>query len=436
MIRLLFAVSLFVEATAFYTYNSILFSSSQSRIKRILTYLATYIIVFLLHNLSSYYSIVINITVFLAANLFLLLYVYRLRFISALVHALLISGFSIISEIFVGFAFQHFSRTIWEDLNNINNLMLLFPSVIVFFLLTLSAAIIEKRTNEKGGKTAEIALFIVLSGISFISTVFNFIGIIISSESKTKDFFLTTNIIIFLVLLCGFLIMHNYMKIQGNISGRQKQLTQAEKDAADFMGEIKERDLEQRILIHDIRKHLSAIQIMSKSGDLDGIDNYIKSLTDSPALAPPIRYCANDYLNSIIFKYLKEAEKIGIKMSVDSNSVDFSFVKDRDLTTIMCNLLDNAFDAVKSIKNGHIAVTLTQDVDKHISMIFIVNSCAENVKFSQDIPVSNKPETLSHGLGIKSVLKAIEKYDGDINMYQDENKDFHTIVLLNERDAI
>ncbi len=435
MIRLLLAICLSVEGIAFYIYNSILFSTPGNRVKRIAIYIAAYICVFLFHDNSSYLRIVINILLFLAANVFILIYLYRLRFLSALLHALLISAFSIIAEVFVGDAVQQFVRNIWSDLDSLNYLVLLSPSALVFLLLTVSAALIEKRCTESGVKAAEITMIIALSGISFAAIIFNYLGVIGVTDGRKKDFFLTVDIIVFLTLIICFISMFNYMRHQRIMTGRQKQLSQSEKDAADYLSELKERDLEQRIMIHDIKNHLNALQMMIKSGNTEGIESYIQELTASPALAQTIRYCANDLMNSIIFRYMKEAERNHIRLSVDSNSVDFDFVDDQDLTVIMCDLLDNAIEAAKDTEDGYILITLTRDADKHFNMIRIVNSCKETLKFNRGIPVSDKPEIMYHGLGIKSVIRRIKKYNGDIHMYQDGNNDFHTVVLLNEVSA-
>ncbi len=433
MIRLLLAICLLIEGVAFYLYNRILFASCISKIKTLLVYFLAYTFVFLSHGFSSYNSVFLNIVFFLSANLIILIFLYKLNFFSALVHALLISCFSIISEVFVGDAFLQFAKNIWGDISNINNLLLLSPSVLVFFSLTVTAAIIQKKIATKESRLGETVIIILLSAIVFAATIINYLGIIKTDDSTKKNYYLSIDIAIFILLLIGFMIMYNYMHHKEIITARRKILSQIEKDNADFIKEIKDRDYDQRILIHDIKKHLTAIQIMTQNGNFSEAGEYIQNLTESTALSPPIRYCGNDYMNSILYKYKKEAEQLGIDFSIDANSVDLSTLDTYDLTVIMCNLLDNSVEAAQKVENGHIKITLSHDVEKNITLIIIVNSSNEKAKFIQGIPQSNKHESRYHGLGIKSVLTALGKYNGDINMYQDENNDFHTVILLNGR---
>jgi sensor histidine kinase regulating citrate/malate metabolism len=64
----------------------------------------------------------------------------------------------------------------------------------------------------------------------------------------------------------------------------------------------------------------------------------------------------------------------------------------------------------------------------------MVNSCRTN-PFSKGkkILVTNKPDKLRHGYGLKSIEKIVERYGGDIKQYYDgETASFHTIITLKE----
>lgn len=430
MISVLFAICLLVEEIAIFLYNTILFKAPIKRIRIAVVYLSVYLFLFLSHGFDSVYSIAINILLFLLCNIFIMFCLYKVRFISAFLHALLISCISIFAEVFVGEAVQRFAQNIWGDIKNINNLLLLSPSVIVFFLVTIIAALIEKKVYDKDSQGIEISMVVVLSGVSFFATFFTYFGVIGTTELSKKNLLLSVNIIVFIFLLVGFLLMYFYMLRKENVTSRNKLQIQIEKDRADLLNELNARDYEQRILIHDIKNHLGAIKHMAENDDVKAVNEYITHLTESSALASPIRYCSNNYVNAILYRYKKEAEKEKIRFEVDSNNVDFSAVDDYDITIIMCNLLDNSIEAAKKCADGFVMVTLTQNVNTNMSIIKIVNSGSERVKFAQEMPISNKPDAYKHGLGIKSVKRIVEKYNGDISMHQDINNDFHVVVLI------
>lgn len=273
-------------------------------------------------------------------------------------------------------------------------------------------------------------LILTFSSFCLLSALFNYLGIIISSNIERKNFYLKLNIIVYIVLIASFILIINYIRHKERITARQQQIFQSAEDTSAFINKLKERDIEQRILIHDIKKHLSAIKIMLDNDNLQDIKTYIECIFSSPVFSGPLRYCSNDFINSILFKYMKEAEKNNVLFSINSTSASFSFLNNYDLTIILCNLLDNSLEAASKSQNGSISITLSYDDIKEVSKIIIVNTCNEIVKFSKGLPLSNKPNTYSHGLGISSVLKIVEKYNGEFSLYQDNYRNFHTILIF------
>jgi len=436
MIRLLVTFGLATEGVSFFLYNKILFHSKRNNLFLALTYILVYSSLIVLHGVSTYNAVIINMVLFLLANIFILLFLYDISVLSALLHAFLISGLSVISEILVGHVYGLFFEYYWNNWNSLHNLSYMLLSAFIFGILTIAFALIEKRIKDAKKSSTAFITVTFLSCITLLAIASFFIYDFIlhpDSIGSTNNTRILTIVVLNLLLLSYVFIYYYLYRIETFIS-REKVQKQLEIDNVNFVNELRERDNAQRILIHDIKKHLNAVQIMAADGNIASLNSYVENLTSSSALAPPIRYCNNDYMNSILFKYQKEAEKADIKFSIDSNSVDFSSIDNYDLTVIMCNLLDNAVEAASNSESKNIIVTLSQDVDKHISMIIILNSCNGTVKFAQGVPVSSKPETLNHGLGIRSVINVLKKYDGNINMYQDENNVFHTIVLLNWRD--
>lgn len=105
---------------------------------------------------------------------------------------------------------------------------------------------------------------------------------------------------------------------------------------------------------------------------------------------------------------------------------------DDDLTTLFCNLLDNATEATEKIPEAYIDLSVTCKKEKPVTIISVVNSCNKN-PFSEKTGrlVSHKNNNMYHGYGIKSIQKIIKKYNGKLQIYYDEkNKAFHSIILL------
>ena len=134
----------------------------------------------------------------------------------------------------------------------------------------------------------------------------------------------------------------------------------------------------QQILIHDIRKHLTAIAQLNRQSEHEKIQQYLDTLLNSSDLQDSVRVSDNEMLNSIFCQYIKICHDKHIKFRAD----------------IRTNLL-------------------------------------QKLNFPE-LPASSKKDKQKHGLGLKSVNRIANKYNGSIKMYyENQSKTFHTIILLN-----
>lgn len=432
MIKILLLICVSIESIAFYLYNRILFSAKKPPVYQILSYIISYLLVFVIHGVSSFQNLFANIIVFFIANIFVLLFLYNIKVYSAITHAALLCGFSILSEVIVGILIEIITGSYWQTWNSNANLLIMSSSVLVYSVLTISSAFIEKwiKSLDKLEIIAvPLSLFSLITFIAILIDYFNF-HLIFSNTAIT-----IMNICILLILLFGNVFIYIYMYRTGNAISRQNQQTQIENNYVNFVDKMQEKDLDQRILIHDIKNHLISISDLCDKGKENNVKDYIEKLLNAPMLKPSARYCDNDFINSIINRYKEEAEKHNIEFIVTSNTIELSFVDNYDITILLCNLFENAIEAASKTNPAFIHITFSFDPEKNISIIGIVNSCHEKVTFVNEIPVTSKPIPHDHGLGIKSIKRVVEKHNGSINMYQDNDYAFHTIILLDWRDT-
>ena len=433
MISIILLICVLIEALTLFLYNKILFSTHRSFFCQGLTFFLAYLLVFIVHNTSSYQKLVVNIIVFFSVNTFIFLFMHSLTVASAIIRSAMLTGFSILSEVIVGNVLEYITNNYWTEWNSEHNLSLMSLSVLIYSLLAFSAACVEKHVRSLDKlkiMAVPLGFLAFLTLLAITINYFNFYKIF-------SQFTLTTiNICIFIALLFGDIFIYAYMYRAGITISQQKQQVQIEKDHVDFVDKMQERDLEQRILIHDIKNHLVAISELSDKGDVNSVKNYIDDLLNASLLKPSVQYCDNDFVNSIINRYKEDAEKNNLEFIVTSNIVELSFINNYDLTVLLCNLFENAVEAATKTEKPFIHATFSFDSEKEISIISIVNSCSERVKFVNGLPVTSKPNPQNHGLGIKSIKRVVEKYNGAINMYQDNDNTFHVVIALDRGDSV
>ncbi|MGN0327385.1 MAG: sensor histidine kinase [Lachnospira sp.] len=207
---------------------------------------------------------------------------------------------------------------------------------------------------------------------------------------------------------------------------------QREYDTSEYYKMLISHDEKQHILIHDIKKHLNTIAFLNEQGNSEKINTYIKSIIDSDVLKTPKRLCDNDIMNMLLYQYINKCHELNIQFDIDIRSKTLDNIDDNDCTSLFSNLLDNSFAAASDSTNSYISLSITTVESSKSILITLINSCDTN-PFSSDGKLrTNKKDDKFHGYGLKSIKNTIEKYDGNIEQYYDQNEYlFHTIILLN-----
>ena len=113
----------------------------------------------------------------------------------------------------------------------------------------------------------------------------------------------------------------------------------------------------------------------------------------------------------------------------ENKSIDF--LKEDDITSLFCNLLDNAVEAATYMQDGIIELSSYRQESTSFAVVTLANSCRINPLKENDQLASTKPDKLKHGYGLKIIRRIVNDYEGEIqHYYSDEEHFFHTIIIL------
>ena len=189
-----------------------------------------------------------------------------------------------------------------------------------------------------------------------------------------------------------------------------------------------ENDEKERILSHDIKKHLNAIACMNEQQNHDKISSYINELLNDNILSTSAKINNNEIINVIFSQYSKRAKYNNINLSVDIRNNTLDFINDNDCTALFCNLLDNAFTAAEKTKNPFVEVSASHVKESSSLLIRMINSC-ELDPFSNGELRTTKKDKKMHGLGLKSIKSIVKKYNGDMEQfYKNDDCTFNTVI--------
>ena len=102
------------------------------------------------------------------------------------------------------------------------------------------------------------------------------------------------------------------------------------------------------------------------------------------------------------------------------------------MTSLFCNLMDNAVEATAQIPGSFIELSVSERKGTAFTIITLTNSCRKNPFAKNKSGISTtKPDKRYHGYGMKIIERIVRNYNGEIqNYYTEDSHTFHTIITL------
>lgn len=194
------------------------------------------------------------------------------------------------------------------------------------------------------------------------------------------------------------------------------------------MDEIENIYMTMRGWRHDYHNHLQSLKGYLSLNKVDQMKNYLNELETDLDSIDTLYHSGNLQLDSILNAKLSIAEKGQIRIHCDASIPPQLHVSDLDLCVILGNLLDNAIESCRKIKNpDERFIRVYIGILKKQLYISITNATSETVKQRTNHYFTMKRG--DHGHGLKRVDQVVKKYDGYLNR-QNEPGVFATEIVL------
>lgn len=180
-----------------------------------------------------------------------------------------------------------------------------------------------------------------------------------------------------------------------------------------------------RKMRHDMKQHFAVVQgylqddkpqeclqyVNDLASNIDHIGNIIRS--DNKVL---------DYLINSKLSHLEDTQII-----ISGVIGDLSDIADIDLSCMIGNILDNALEAIKPLKEKRIELLFAQQNSNRI--IICQNTITESVLQKNKFLNTTKSDVKEHGLGHKIVATIAERYGGMVNYFEERDMFGVQIIL-------
>lgn len=333
-----------------------------------------------------------------------------------------ISGFAFtfaliyLCDLIVGLFFE-------PSTNGSPNVSALIISKLLSFMIVLITKKITVSKRESASANSELSAAVLVP----VTTAALEAMLIFSAQSV---FIIITSAVI--VLFLNIFVFYMYDKISDNYL-QKAELIKAEQEKEIYYDQCVSLVNSQEILRqfrHDINNQLEMAKILLDKGDTAELRNQLNDLMSSDNYNnKPICFTGNVAVDGILNYKLEKIRQIGAEIETELEIPCQAFMSTKDLTLILGNLLDNIIDAFASMQSRKYCFVQIK-YSKSRLLIHLKNTYETPLRYENGGIVSSKSDGEPHGIGLKSVREVTEKYNGHMDIGNNDGLFSVKIILL------
>ena len=196
-----------------------------------------------------------------------------------------------------------------------------------------------------------------------------------------------------------------------------------------YYEELERNQAEIRRFRHDMNHHLLIIRDLFDQGDKEAAHAYFQELESQ--IAPQNRcFCKNSVLNAVLNSKYNKAADSSIDCFFRIDLPEVTAIDQVSLCSIFANTLDNAIEACLKIPEPEKRkISLKARIAENGFFSYEIKNAKINaVTVEKGKYISDKKNRSEHGVGLTSLQRTVEKYNGTLRISYDETS--FTVVIL------
>lgn len=295
-------------------------------------------------------------------------------------------------------------------------------TILLSKIILISLIIVLKCLNlhiEIGKGEFFCILMPVITNIIVILVIFGYIF----SESKNEAYSRASIFLLSILLLMsnlsimfivGKIIKNNKLKLENEFIKNKLEME------CKYYSNLSENEERVKRLYHDMKNHI--ICLNGKENDYQWKRAYIDHINSELNKFSLMFKTGNEALDIILNNKNETCKNnnIELKVVIDFSKIDF--IEYFDICTIFSNALDNAIEACNKVYEGKKYISLKGTYVNSFYIIKIENSKVNKLRKVNFEFLTDKKDRFLHGIGLKNIRNAVEKYSGEMIVESKENK--------------
>ena len=308
----------------------------------------------------------------------------------------------------------------------------LFVEISIMVIVKAIQHLFGNETFEKLPWTTNVKLMILPIGSMFlVNTLFN-------KELQLGKDSLELDVIICIIsiFVLNFIVFYVYTKLCENLELKYKTSIY-EKEFELMEQSMHERELimdDFRRMRHDLKNQMISLLQLLEQRKYNELEQELVELTELKVLQGKLGSITDNSIVDTVVNYKKEmAKNEGIDFSCNINVPIKLPFNSEDLCVILGNVLDNAIEASTrgSVENPFVSLEIMFDGMNLI--VVIENKFDGKVRLNKSGNVLTRKRNIkSHGIGLYSVRKILEIYNGEYDTMVNGNI-YRVEIILHKR---
>lgn len=322
--------------------------------------------------------------------------------------------------IYVALFLTH-QRTI-EEQSPTRYIGMVISKVILVTVIMIIDKIVSKRRIISGKYAA------IIGCVAFFIFASNFSIIYLGLKQQDSNVALISTIFFAADMILGVLLLYFILKLADSYE-KQKNI-----ELVEMQNRMLSKSLEDterafdlwRESIHNYKNNIITLAQLTEQGKTAEVKEYLKDEIQQLGIKMNYAMTGNKVIDAVLATKKNSAEHKGINFYANGNIPDKCVIDDIDFTNIIGNLLDNAIEAAEKVEKGNVSIVIKPQ--KKFIIIKVKNSYDGNK--NNELQTTKKDKEY-HGIGLKSIKRIVEKYQGEFELEFKEKEVEATALLLN-----
>ncbi len=272
---------------------------------------------------------------------------------------------------------------------------------------------------EQGGRGwAPLAAFSVFSGLTLYITALIFMLLKVDVRIR-----LAVSAVLFLLIGSAYLVASRAIVLL-NQEHEARELEAQRKLLENQLATEQEFVAQAKAYRHDLYHHIRLVAGYLERGDVDGARTYLRQYQSGLDADTLEVYCENTVANALFCSIARRCKGGSVPFTCRAVIPVELSLTGPELTTVLGNVLENAWEASRRSETPWISVTAR--VHKNALLVEVKNAVSGETRFEDDLPVSAKP---GGGLGLRSVSRVLETYRGILQCHRTGDTFFTQVMI-------